>query len=178
MKFERFLLEVSPMTLGLILDLECHENGGWILDVTACSRSPNSNGPISEASTPALPPARQYCHTSFSISPAESPPTRQLFPIHSKSYKLHSSNSHKLLGMASRSFSKALRSPLARQITAPAVQRRTMVSALAGARATAPSMVKTATTTSMQQVRGVKTVDFAGHKETVYGMSTLLNGIS
>lgn len=66
--------------------------------------------------------------------------------------------------MASRSFQKALRSSLACQIVSPAVQRRTFVSAFGGIRATAAQ----ATTAPIQQVRGVKTVDFAGHKETVY----------
>lgn len=68
--------------------------------------------------------------------------------------------------MASRSFSKVLRSPLTRQIVSPAVQRRTIVSALGGVRAT----VAKAATAPVQQVRGVKTVDFAGHKEKVFGM--------
>jgi len=66
--------------------------------------------------------------------------------------------------MASRSFSKVLRSPLTRQIVSPAVQRRTIVSALGGVRAT----VAKAATAPVQQVRGVKTVDFAGHKEKVF----------
>jgi hypothetical protein len=65
--------------------------------------------------------------------------------------------------MASRTFSRALRSPLARQLSAPA--RRTFVSAInASARPTARAVVA-----STQQVRGVKTIDFAGTKEDVYG---------
>jgi hypothetical protein len=69
--------------------------------------------------------------------------------------------------MTARPASRALRQ-CARQLAAPAVQRRTFVSALSAARvgAVAP---KAAVTSSLQQVRGVKTVDFAGHKETVYG---------
>jgi ketol-acid reductoisomerase len=63
--------------------------------------------------------------------------------------------------MASRTFSRALRSPLAKQLSAPA--RRTFVSALK-ARPTAARTVAAA-----QQVRGVKTIDFAGTKEQVYG---------
>jgi hypothetical protein len=67
------------------------------------------------------------------------------------------------LTMASRTFSRALRSPLAKQLSAPA--RRTFVSALnASARPTAARTVVAA-----QQVRGVKTIDFAGTKEDVYG---------
>ena len=71
--------------------------------------------------------------------------------------------------MASRTFSRALRSPLAKQLTsAPA--RRTFVSALnASARPTARAAVA-----SSQQVRGVKTIDFAGTKEDVYGMNHCL----
>lgn len=65
--------------------------------------------------------------------------------------------------MASRTFSRALRSPLVKQLSAPA--RRTFVSALnASARPTATRAVAAA-----QQVRGVKTIDFAGTKEQVYG---------
>ncbi|KAK3945872.1 hypothetical protein QBC46DRAFT_359998 [Diplogelasinospora grovesii] len=64
-------------------------------------------------------------------------------------------------------FSKALRSPLARQLTAPAVQRRTIVSALRPlARATVAAAPRAAPV--QQQVRGVKTIDFAGHPEEVY----------
>jgi ketol-acid reductoisomerase len=52
---------------------------------------------------------------------------------------------------------------LAKQLSAPA--RRTFVSALnASARPTATRAVAAA-----QQVRGVKTIDFAGTKEQVYG---------
>jgi ketol-acid reductoisomerase len=65
--------------------------------------------------------------------------------------------------MASRTFSRALRSPLTKQLSAPA--RRTFVSALnASARPAAARAVAAA-----QQVRGVKTIDFAGTKEQVYG---------
>ncbi len=72
----------------------------------------------------------------------------------------HSTPSYK---MASRTFSRALRSPLAKQLSAPA--RRTFFSALnASARPTATRAVAAA-----QQVRGVKTIDFAGTKEQVYG---------
>jgi hypothetical protein len=68
---------------------------------------------------------------------------------------------HSITQMASRTFSRALRSPLAKQLSAPA--RRTFVSALK-ARPTAARTVAAA-----QQVRGVKTIDFAGTKEQVYG---------
>lgn len=70
--------------------------------------------------------------------------------------------------MASRSFSKSVRSPLARQLAAPRVQQRTFVAARNLVRAGAvarPAMAGPA----QQQVRGVKTIDFAGQKEDVYG---------
>lgn len=66
--------------------------------------------------------------------------------------------------MASRTISRAVRSPLMKQLGAPA--RRTFVSAInASAR---PSAAR-ATVSAVQQVRGVKTIDFAGVKEDVYG---------
>lgn len=72
--------------------------------------------------------------------------------------------------MASRTISRALRSPLAKQLSAPA--RRTFVSAInASARPMAARAVASA-----QQVRGVKTIDFAGVKEDVYGLLIELNG--
>merc|ERR1711977_598673 len=75
----------------------------------------------------------------------------------------HNNNSTQSYKMASRTFSRALRSPLAKQLSAPA--RRTFVSALnASARPTAAR----AAVASAQQVRGVKTIDFAGVKEDVY----------
>jgi ketol-acid reductoisomerase len=69
--------------------------------------------------------------------------------------------------MASRQFSRALRSPLAKQFAAPA--RRTFVSAVnaAGRRPAARAAVA-----ASQQVRGVKTIDFAGTKEKVFGKSS------
>jgi ketol-acid reductoisomerase len=68
--------------------------------------------------------------------------------------------------MSSRSFSKALR-PLARQLASPAVQRRTFVAAAGAVRASAVR----AAAAPAQQVRGVKTIDFAGSKEDVYERS-------
>jgi ketol-acid reductoisomerase len=66
--------------------------------------------------------------------------------------------------MASRTLSRAVRSPLAKQLSAPA--RRTFVSAInASARPTARAVAAA----TQQQVRGVKTIDFAGVKEEVYG---------
>jgi len=69
--------------------------------------------------------------------------------------------------MASRTATKALRSAAAKQVTSPTVQRRTFVSALnAAARPMSAAAPKVA---FVQQARGMKTVDFAGHKETVFG---------
>jgi len=71
--------------------------------------------------------------------------------------------------MASRSFTKALRSPLARQLASPATQRRTFVAAAGAVRASAVK-ARPALAGAAQQSRGVKTIDFAGTKEDVYGM--------
>ncbi|KAG7135623.1 Ketol-acid reductoisomerase like protein [Verticillium longisporum] len=68
--------------------------------------------------------------------------------------------------MASRSFSKALR-PMARQLTATGTQQRTFVAARSLVRASA-QVTKAFAGPVQQQARGVKTVDFAGHKEDVY----------
>ena len=70
--------------------------------------------------------------------------------------------------MAARPASRALRQSV-RQLAAPAVQRRTFVSALNAARAGVAVAPKAAVTSQFQQVRGLKTVDFAGTKEQVYG---------
>jgi ketol-acid reductoisomerase len=52
-------------------------------------------------------------------------------------------------------------------VAAPA-QKRTFVSAVRAGVTAAP---KAAVTSQFQQKRGVKTIDFAGTKETVYGKS-------
>ena len=75
--------------------------------------------------------------------------------------------------MASRSFSKALRAPLARQFVSPAAQRRTFVSALGVVRPGVASSTRAVFAGQIQQTRGVKTIDFAGHKETVFGRSSV-----
>lgn len=76
--------------------------------------------------------------------------------------------------MSSRSFSRALRTPLGRQLTSPVVQRRTFISALGGVRVNGvAATVKSAVAGPVQQVRGVKTIDFAGSKETVFGCAHL-----
>jgi ketol-acid reductoisomerase len=67
--------------------------------------------------------------------------------------------------MASRGFSKSLRA--ARQLAAPRVQQRSFMAARQLVRAAA--VARPAVGVAQQQVRGVKTIDFAGHKEDVYG---------
>merc|ERR1711981_571444 len=67
--------------------------------------------------------------------------------------------------MASRTASRTLRAAIQQAAKQPAVQRRSFIAAANTVRA-AP---KVAVSTGMQQQRrGVKTVDFAGHKEDVY----------
>lgn len=77
--------------------------------------------------------------------------------------------------MASRSASRALRAS-AKQLATPAVQRRTFVSALNAARAGVTAAPRAAVTAPFVQKRGVKTVDFAGTKETVYGRFSCARG--
>ena len=71
--------------------------------------------------------------------------------------------------MASARSSRALRLALKQAATTPRVQQRTFVSAVNAASKTAAKPV--AVSSIVQQTRGVKTVDFAGDKEKVYGMS-------
>lgn len=69
---------------------------------------------------------------------------------------------------AARGFASALR-PAARQLTKSAGQKRTFVAAInAATRASAVARPAVAGL-ARQQVRGVKTIDFAGVKEDVYG---------
>lgn len=70
--------------------------------------------------------------------------------------------------MASRTFSKTLRGPLARQVAAPRVQQRSFAAATSLVRASAVA-ARPAPAQRQQQVRGLKSMDFAGHKEDVYG---------
>ena len=71
--------------------------------------------------------------------------------------------------MATRSFSRALRTPKSRQLITPAAQRRTIISASNIARASLIASSRFPVTSSKQQTRGLKHIDFAGTKETVYG---------
>jgi hypothetical protein len=75
--------------------------------------------------------------------------------------------------MASRTASRALRSSI-QQLAKPAVQRRSFVAAASAVRAGANAAPKAAMSAGVQQQkRGMKTIDFAGVKETVYGMRAL-----
>lgn len=76
--------------------------------------------------------------------------------------------------MASRICSRSLRVPLARQFASPAYQRRTFVLALGGLKAGIVAPTRPIVGAALKQTRGVKTIDFAGHKEKVYGSSELL----
>lgn len=76
--------------------------------------------------------------------------------------------------MASRSFNRILRSPLTRQLVSPATNRRTLVSASNLARVSVGAPLKSVVALGTQQSRGVKTIDFAGTKEVVFGNLRLL----
>ena len=76
--------------------------------------------------------------------------------------------------MASRTATRALRSSLRQAAKAPAVQQRTFVSAVNAASRPALAQAPKAAQQFVQQ-RGIKTVDFAGHKEDVYGMHSFRN---
>jgi ketol-acid reductoisomerase len=71
--------------------------------------------------------------------------------------------------MASRGFTKVLRAASRQKLPSQSFQRRTWSSSL-GARPAIPSAPRaTFAGQIQQQVRGVKTIDFAGHKEQVFG---------
>jgi ketol-acid reductoisomerase len=70
------------------------------------------------------------------------------------------------MASASRAASRALRSSLSKQVVAPVVQKRGLVLAANAARATVAAAPRIA---PVVQQRGVKTIDFAGTKEVVYG---------
>ena len=74
------------------------------------------------------------------------------------------------LKMAARGASRALRNSVKQLTAAPVVQRRTFIAAVGAARAGIAAAPKVAVSTPFQQIRGVKTIDFAGTKETVFGI--------
>lgn len=75
--------------------------------------------------------------------------------------------------MALPNFSRTLRTPLPRLFTRPFSQRRTLISAGGYVRARAIAPRKPLGGSSLLFSRGMKTIDFAGHKETVYGKHKL-----
>lgn len=77
--------------------------------------------------------------------------------------------------MASKTLARTLRTASKQKITAPSVQKRTIVSALATRPVLAATQRPAFAAPVQQQTRGVKTIDFAGTKETVYGMLTPIN---
>lgn len=70
---------------------------------------------------------------------------------------------------AARGLSNALRPSVARQLTKSAASRRTFVSAMGAA--TRQTVARPVALAPRVQSRGLKTVDFAGHKEDVFGES-------
>jgi ketol-acid reductoisomerase len=71
--------------------------------------------------------------------------------------------------MASKNATRALRASL-RSLKAPQVQQRSFVAAVnAASRPSLAPAQKAVTSAFAQQVRGAKTVDFAGDKEKVFG---------
>ena len=73
------------------------------------------------------------------------------------------------LRMASRSFSKALQKPLQHQWIVKPVQTRAFVSLVAGAKQATVRRPNAPTPRILPSIRGVKTIDFAGSKEQVFG---------
>lgn len=76
--------------------------------------------------------------------------------------------------MASRGFSKALRAASRQKPPSQSFQRRTLSLSLGARPAIAIAPRATLAGPIQQQVRGVKTIDFAGHKEQVFGQSASL----
>jgi ketol-acid reductoisomerase len=73
--------------------------------------------------------------------------------------------------MASRRAPQALRSSLS-QLAKSTAQTGARFTPLIASRAALPAVSRAATALPIQQTRGLKTVDFAGVKEDVYGMIT------
>jgi hypothetical protein len=103
--------------------------------------------------------------TSWSRPKFQAQQTNALKLIDSPTQASRNQDTPHIFTMASRTASRALRQT-ARQFAATPAQKRTFVSALRAGVTAAP---KAAVTTQFQQTRGVKTIDFAGTKETVYG---------
>ena len=79
-------------------------------------------------------------------------------------------NQHTILSsMASRTCTRAFKGSFSRQLASSTAQRRTFVSALNNSRGAVSASLRPAVSTSLTHARGLKQIDFAGHKETVYG---------
>lgn len=76
--------------------------------------------------------------------------------------------------MASKTFARTLRTASKQKIGVAAIPTRTFVSV----QAVRPAVTKQAglTAVPIQQTRGVKTIDFAGTKEQVFGMWIVADG--
>lgn len=117
--------------------------------------------PYFQGSDP-LPRRHRYAESSDSEENLEK------YRLRSPTIPNSSKLSTQTLTMASRTASRALRASVA-QLAKPVVQRRTFVAAASAVRAGATAAPRAAVSASLQQVRGVKTIDFAGTKEDVYG---------
>lgn len=73
--------------------------------------------------------------------------------------------------MASKTFARTALRASKQKVAAPAIPKRSFVSAPA-VRPSVPATARIAVTPIQQQKRGVKTIDFAGTKEQVYGRSS------
>lgn len=71
--------------------------------------------------------------------------------------------------MISRSFNRALRVPLRQQPASFSTPRRTLLTAVGNAKRGTFTTPRAAASLTHQLSRGMKTIDFAGQKETVYG---------
>ena len=71
--------------------------------------------------------------------------------------------------MASKTFVRSLRAASKQKLPSQPLQQRTFTSALAVRPAVAANARVPRAAPAQQQTRGVKTIDFAGTKETVYG---------
>jgi ketol-acid reductoisomerase len=72
--------------------------------------------------------------------------------------------------MASKTLARALRTASKQKIASPSIQKRTFVSALAVRPTIAATQRAAFAAPIQQQTRGVKTIDFAGTSEKVYGV--------
>lgn len=80
--------------------------------------------------------------------------------------------------MASQCFSKALRAASRQKFPSHSFRCRTLTSSLGARPGVAVGPRATFAGPIQQQVRGVKTIDFAGHKEQVFGQSASLDYVA